>query len=447
MIVRNIVNLVMWFVVVILVVLMDVSALGDLNGTLASQVLFLPVQQTPSMEAHPAFLDFELLLQANLTISGLTLGNKAATGLTGLEHIIVYFKGLLGASQLEVEAWFAAPFETALIPGDVTGSTFSFPICTSQPDLMGWCAKQLLFVKKRATATVNIGGITLQNLAMFEDVSFPDPEIEYGTIDCDGDGSTEGTCVNGIESNPIDVYQTQSFRFGDIITLSGESVSGILVRSRTGLCASDELNKIKKHSDLGRVCQSELVNFAFETLSIQNVTFGNVNIDAFFSLDTDDVLSMVAKGGLSLWGVANLDFIFDSHDTNQLNQPTMTATFRSPFFSVEVFDLQADLVVESVRLSVKATLNAPASPLTLSSVSTFDPQASLSEHVLGLTFGGANFTFNSSTTWAGVNTLNWEKTSLAFDLKLSTIRVQAGVVFEPIFLFVRSVHAIVSFDF
>lgn len=420
-------------------------AFGDLTGTLTSQVLFLPVQQTPSREAHPTFLDFELLLQVNFTISGLTLGNKSAMGLMGPEHSIVYFNGLLGASQIKIELWFATPYETA--PIDTIGGTFSFPICADLPDPMGWCTKQLLFVKKRVTTTINIGGISIQNLVMLEDVTFPDPDVEYGESDCDGDSSPDGTCVNGMKTNPKEYYQTQTFRFGDIITISGETVSGILVQSRTGLCAFDELNKIKKHSDLGRVCQSDGVNFAFETLSIQNILFGNVDFDVFVSLDTEDVLSLIVKSGLSLWSVANLDTVFNSHDVNHLKQPTLITTFTSPFFTLEVFDLGADLIVDSVQLLVKATLNASVNPFTLSSVSTFDPHVSLSKHVVGLSIETASFSLNSSTTWAGTTTLKWEETSFTFDLKLSSLRLQAGLVFEPIVLFVRNIYAKISFDF
>ncbi len=80
---------------------------------------------------------------------------------------------------------------------------------------------ELMFIKKRVTMEMTLGGLTLWNLFMFEDVNFPspmrpDPGVDYTTAD-------------------------QVFAVGDIIKLEGTTVSGIEISSLTTFCADLEL--------------------------------------------------------------------------------------------------------------------------------------------------------------------------------------------------------------
>lgn len=208
--------------------------------------------------------DIESIIEATLVTDHLSLTTNFAIGIAGLEHTILTLGATIGEIDLISEVWFATPFEAVT---DVN----------NHPNIVMIPPGKIMFVKKRFTTVVNLGGVTLRNLAMFEDVTFPNPNADYGTSDCDGDGNPEGTCVNGVQTNPATQYQTQSFAFGDLIHLSGQTPSGITVSSEIGVCATRASNSVKKFSAVGSVnpeCHSKPkpdLLFDFTSLSISGI--------------------------------------------------------------------------------------------------------------------------------------------------------------------------------
>ena len=191
--------------------------------------------------------DLESIIDVTLVTDSLSLRTNFAIGIAGLEHTILTLGATIGSIDLISEIWFATPFEAVV---DVN----------NHPNIVMIPPGKILFVKKRLTTIMKLGGVTLRNLAMFEDVTFPNPNANYGTSDCDNDGSPEGTCVKGVETNPALQYQTQSFAFGDLINLTGQTTSGITVTSEIGVCATRASNSVKKFSAVGSVnpeCHSQ----------------------------------------------------------------------------------------------------------------------------------------------------------------------------------------------
>jgi hypothetical protein len=184
--------------------------------------------------------DIESIVNVSFSVSGMTFTLRSAMGIPGLEHLILTGLFTLGSVDLTAELWMATPFES------VTDINL-------MPNVVMIPPGRFLFVKQRITTEIALGGVALKNLAIFEDVTFPNPGADYGTTDCDGDGSLEGTCVLGIETNPADRYQTQSFAFGNLMTLAGQTPSGISITSQLGICATNTGNAVKKYSAAGSV--------------------------------------------------------------------------------------------------------------------------------------------------------------------------------------------------
>jgi len=184
--------------------------------------------------------DIESIIQLSASVSGMVFSIDSAIGIPGLEHLILRGLFTFGGVDLTSELWLATPFET-VTDVNLMPNTVMIP------------PGKFLFVKQRITTVITLGGLTAKNLAILEDVTFPNPGASYGESDCDGDGLPEGTCVLGIETNPADQYQTQSFAFGDLITMTGQTPSGITVTSQLGICATNAGKAVKKFSAPGGV--------------------------------------------------------------------------------------------------------------------------------------------------------------------------------------------------
>ncbi len=169
-------------------------------------------------EATVYKFDVQTDLNVNITISGLTMGIHSHAGTTGFEDIILSFATTLGALDISDEFVFAQPFAIAILPDGQ-------PVYACIVDSGDNCVTY--FVKKRVEASISLGGVTFSNLAIFEDTTFPSP-IALKT--------------------PGQTYQTQSFGFGDVVRIEGQTPSGITVSGETGMCARPDDNLIKKHA-------------------------------------------------------------------------------------------------------------------------------------------------------------------------------------------------------
>ena len=259
-----------------------VTTQAQLSGTSRLDLIAIPIPCSLINEikldtpCEMTFLkwDIESIIGLNLTVGGLTYAFHSAISIAGLEHFILSLDAKLGSMVLKPELWFAVPFETVTDANNLLNTVVIPP---GQP----------LFVKKRLTLEADVFGLKFKNLAMFEDVTFPDPGSDYGTSDCDGDGEVEGTCVGGVETNDALHYENQAFAFGDIITISGQTVSGISYSSQTGLCAELGSNRVKKYSASGKVdpdCAGKGFKFSFEKISVSGIEIGAMRLGSSLSI-------------------------------------------------------------------------------------------------------------------------------------------------------------------
>ena len=265
------------------------TARADVTGEVTLQLGFIPLAtQTEAVEFN---IDFEVLSDIRWTVSGITFRNRLAMGVPGLEHDIVGVETRLGAIDVSSDIVFATPFSNGIpddidldgipnstdpdIDGDGQGNLVDATpfgpfeafikddidgdgqpnevdpdidgdgeINTLDPTPFGTNfeitrpvrpIRHTVFVKKRIQTSINLAGFTLTNLAIFEDFNFTHPFL-----------------------NAVQTYgaEAQEFRFGDIITVVGQTVSGINIRSVTGIGADPDVpNLVKKASFSGSLCQ------------------------------------------------------------------------------------------------------------------------------------------------------------------------------------------------
>jgi hypothetical protein len=309
------------------------------------------------------------LLTLNVTISGLTFSNSLAYGIAGIEHYIADLATTLGALDLRDEFVFAAPYKGALISAGGGESFYK----TISAWTFGERVGPLLFVKKRVTAELTIGGLTLRNLAIFEDVNFPSPYAR-GIIDVNGDGQYDAT--------------DQLFALGDLLTISGETVSGIEVTSMTGFCLDwyyyyyfpkHQLlkiyeyarNRIKKKTWNERVepeCAwwaipaegggyKTPILFTKELISIRNIPLpSGITVDSLIAVTP--VAAKVPMGGvppfftdivfqMPILGLADLLVEFWTDNPDQLNPSVIVWTIQLPEhgWSIHWYDYDGDLTM------------------------------------------------------------------------------------------------------
>ncbi len=236
---------------------------AGVEGDFTFDVVMWPTQT--GAEAVEFHIDFEALLNLDFTLSGLTFSNDLAMGVAGIEHYIADIQTTLGALDMYDEFAFARPYKGCVSAYGPSKKKDAETACTPYGPV--------LFVKKRVSLEITIGGLTVSNLAIFEDTSFPVP--------------TDTTTTRYTSED-------QMFRFGDIIGISGTTVSGIGVSAKTGICADFLIypasycfdpqckkttakimeypeNIIKKKSWTETVCTNEKLEFTKEYISVTNV--------------------------------------------------------------------------------------------------------------------------------------------------------------------------------
>ncbi len=234
--------------------------------------------------------DFEANLNMDWVVSGLTIGINVIAGFTGLEHVLTTLKATLGTMNITDQFFFAVPF------GSTTLSIVSKDSKqTDSETVLTVINPNLFFVKKRVIATISLAGITLTNLAVLEDINFPKaifpggafpfPSIpSFGPL---GGPPSNGPCLvsfaNGGRCTLLPSAasfkgfqaQSQSFRFGDAVTLEGQTVSGITVRTLTGINMDPQIFESFKKIDFeGVVCTNPNLAFAVEKIQVEGIPVG-----------------------------------------------------------------------------------------------------------------------------------------------------------------------------
>jgi len=429
----------------IFVIGLATTAQADVTGSFDLHILALPMgSQT---EAVQFFFDIQANLQVNITISGLTLGFDIGFGTTGIEFAIINLNTNLGALQVNDQFVFAEPFACTLF----TGGAVSNSNTTAAGSLAGQCPgnnvvaigdgdgngiadSEVGFVKKRIGLELNIAGITINNLAIFEDVDFPD-------IQGIGGGGThehdhfDGTLLYDLSNvNSIVDDQTPTFGFGDVISISGQTVSGITVTGLTAFCASGR-NFIKKRSfdwEVNKACSAGFGNgstpleggaktpllFELEQLWIEGIELGGIAIDIHTDFVPLKPISSVIEASFTILDLADVQVQLMSMNITQLEMSTITASVSSGNLTVSLIDTTGDLRADATRATLSLVLNPNQNPadMTITLETGAGGGFTLVSFAFGISRGILSLDTLTTFTGDGSGNLDWTGTNFALNV-------------------------------
>ena len=433
----------------------DVTGSFDLN----IQMIAMGTQT----EAVQFNFDIQANLQVNVTLSGLTIGADIGFGTTGVEFAILNLNTSLGALQVNDQFVFAEPFACTSFPaaGQCSGENV---IAIGDGDGDGVVDRAVGFVKKRIGLELNIAGITLNNLAIFEDVDFPDIQGGGGHEHDHFDGTSAGQTtynVGAINSTVDD--QTPTFGFGDVISVSGQTVSGITVTGSTAFCASGR-NYIKKRSfqwEVNKACTAGFGNgstpveggakspvlFEREDLTISGVELGGISFDLTTVFIPLQPLSSTLNASFNLLDLADITATLTSTNITNLSFNSLSIAVTSGNLTVALVDNNGDFQFDGTSSSLSLVLNPNQNPadLTISLVSDANGLSSAS-FALGISRGILNLDTSNVFVGDGSGNLDWAATTFVLSVDygngfalsavagfspagLGTVNINMGVTF------------------
>ncbi len=315
--------------------------------------------QTNSMEMVQTFADLRSQLIVNWEVSGLNAQADIAGGFTGIEHLVFGSSATLGNFHLSNQLAFASPFASI----SLSSFTFLIPI------------GPILFVTARAQASTRIVGVTLSNLAIFEDVNFKNPfaTLPLGPL---------GTPVL-----PTYTAQSQAFRFGDIISLQGQIANSATLTMATGIGADPGLSRcVKGRCFSGAAVSNRNLALVRETISLQNLTLGPVQLGASLTFVqspsvTLALQSLVVSAQFTIQSLGRVSASFTSKLDNLVSLASISLVTNSPPITISTsftpaLAISSTSVSGSFNLSPVSSVNlqaswTPTSGLTGESVSFF----------------------------------------------------------------------------
>lgn len=413
---------------------------ADVTGSFELDIALIP--EGAQTEAVKFDIDFQANLVINITLSGITFGADLGFGVTGVEFAVLSLTTNLGALAVFDQFVFAEPFACVLFTG---GSVSDLNTINGGGQLVGQCPGQQVipigdgdgdgvidravgFVKKRISIELNIAGISLSNLALFEDVDFPDIQ---GGNDHEHD-HFDGNLAYDLSSINTDVDdQTPTFGFGDVISISGQTVSGITVTGTTAFCASG-VNYIKKRNfvwEVNEACTSGFGNgttpieggaktpllFEQEDLWVEGIELGGVTLDIHSTFIPLKPINAVITASTSIFDLADVVATFNSMNITNLVLSSVVTTVTSGNLSLTLIDLGGDLSLDQTNAVLSVVLNPNQNPADfVISLNTNNSGLSAASFSLGISRNTLNL--DSTTTFSGSGSLSWSSTSFSIDV-------------------------------
>jgi len=203
---------------------------------------------------------------------------NTSMGVAGLERCIVDASFALGPLSFKPELWFATPFETVV---DVNHFTNYIPIPPGG---------DLMFVTARLSVSGSVGGLDFKNLLMVQDVTFPNPAIDFGPLQY--------------------TLQSQSVHVGDMLTITAEVYPGVTLRSVTNYYANSSATSVIGWSASGSVDKDHSLcnDFGFtETLTLSGIQYCGVSLWLSLAVEPCEPEPLTLSGGGSISGLWDLD--------------------------------------------------------------------------------------------------------------------------------------------
>ena len=394
------------------------SAQADVTGSFSTHIGVTPQGvQTPS-EVQP--LDFDIQNGINITvvISGLSTTLHSHFGLAGVEDVQLTYAATLGALDINGQFVFGrftgvCQADTSLIGGDGSQCIPGFRVNNPYP-----LTDDLLFIKKRVNTSISLGGVSFSNLAMFEDVNWPN------TL-----------------NNTTHQTSDQEFAFGDVLTLSGQTPSGVSINATTGICASLSPNVIKKHDwqyEVNPDCAASAegnqgtkpeLMFDFEKLNISGVPVASgVTASANVTCVQTTKCTMTNTFAFSGMGPVpfSASFIFTDLFSLAFSGADLTISSGPATFVLELDDTGQ---LTSVDLDLATTLNPDTNPATFTIDSSFTPGVGLSSADVGLSISRSNVDFGITASFAGGPPANFDEVSFSLGTAVGPVDISTSATF------------------
>lgn len=331
---------------------------------------FMITPQTTIAQVTKIDLNFEGILDLDITISGLTISTFMTFGIAGLETVVFDLETTLGFLDIYDEFWFSVPYSGV-----------------GKDDRL-W--DQLLFVKKRVALTATIGGLVANALIIFEDLNFTYPYA--GAIP------------------PV-----QSWGFGICMGFSGTTVSGIKITSLAGINCDPQIpNKIKKYAAMGTVVGQEF-GFTVEKISITGIQIAGIVIDDYLEFRPGQAIKNTMTFKTSILGVS-LSVSLITTDITQIGTLSgiKFVAALSDYITLTWLDANASLAFDdNDTITVKAVM--PIQSATLTATLTSKPLLGITAAKLALSLPVPIGTFTGTLTYSG-SPLAWNQ----FDFALAS---------------------------
>lgn len=393
---------------------------ADVTGSFGTHIgIHLPddIQTVTEQEA----LEFDIQNAINLTvvISGLSTTLHSHFGLAGVEDVTLTYAATLGALSIRGSFVFGRFAGTCIenTPDPDGDETCEEVLNNPRP-----LTSDLLFIKKRVKTTLTLGGINLQNLAMFEDVNFPETQaaVTHQTDD-------------------------QTFAFGDVITLQGQTPSGIDIRMGTGICAERSPNVIKKHSfpyEVNPHCGGETVEgqvqtpsqkpnlaFDFERLDISGIPVAsgvNSSVSVVcvrtFECELSNEFTFSSMGPIPF----SVDIVFT--DLFTLDFDKLALMFSTGTGSLEL-ELAPNGTISAISLDIATTLNPDANPANFRITSSIEPGTGLTEADMSLDIQRSNVNFGMTAMFDGGPPATFDAISFELGTTVGVVDINMDATF------------------
>jgi len=419
---------------------------ADVTGSF--DIHFQMIPEGLQTEAVQFYFDIQANLQVNVTLSGLTIGTDIGFGTTGIEFAVITLDTSLGALTVNDTFVFAPPFACDL----ETHDDGPYPMGSNTAEWSGQCPGQYVtaigevgFVKKRIELELNIAGITINNLALFEDVDFPDIQ---GGSNHEHDHFTSGDVYNVTSWDSEVDNATPTYGFGDVITLSGQTVSGITVTGRTNFCASGR-NYIKKRSwlyEVNKACTASLGNtldpaieggaktgffFEEEYLGISGVNLGGIDLDMDIYFWPLLPLYASITGSFDVLDLASVEFSLTSTNITNLTLDDISFVVVTGNLILYLSDTDGDLQFDSTTAIFSGVLNPNQNPADFTAIVVNDGSGiTYVELDFGITRG--ILAFDVATAFAGSGgALGWYYTNFAMSVDYGNgFAIEADMTFS-----------------
>jgi len=357
------------------------AAQADVTGSFTTSIgVDLPDSVQSPTEQEQLEFDVQNELNVTVVISGLSTTLHSHFGIAGVEDVALTYAATLGALDISGQFVFGRFAGFCAIPG---GGPFA-PGCPAPfiTNVTTPVASDLLFIKKRVETSISLGGVSFQNLAIFEDVNFPNDNVGFETYE----------------------EADQEFAFGDVLTLSGQTPSGVSITAETGICASRSPNVIKKHSwpfEVNPTChpanqqtpsqtaKPELM-FDFETMNISGIPVASgvtasANVVCVRTTDCTLTNTFDFSGASPIPFSAS--FVFTDLFTLAFDSASLTLS-TGP--GTIVLDFADTGELELVDLDLSTTLNPDTNPANFSIAADFAPGTGLTDATVGLDISRSN---------------------------------------------------------